>query len=174
MEESREIPPAEGTETAPEVEPDPIAEDLRKRNLRRNIGIAVGVVVFVAVLTLLFWGLATHPVFTSILRDISIVVLALVTVVIGLFLIVLIFQLQSLIVLLRDEVAPILESANDTAGTVRGTTTFVSDAVVSPMINAASYLSAVRQAGRVALGGSRKQRGKPVASPGRDKGSDTP
>jgi predicted PurR-regulated permease PerM len=174
MEENPKTPAADGTETTRVVEADPIAEELRKRNRRRNIGIAVAVVVFVAVLTLLFWGLASHPVFTSVLRDISIVVLAFVTVIIGLFLIVLIFQLQSLIVLLRDEVAPILESVNETAGTVRGTTTFVSDAVVSPMISAASYLSAVRQAGRVAFGGSRKKHSTAASTQGVDKGSSKP
>lgn len=168
MEEMPETPPDDGTGAIPVEEQDTIEEDLKKRDTRRNIGIAVAIVVFVVILTVLFWGLASHPIFTSILRDISIIVLALVTVVIGLFLIVLIFQLQSLIVLLRDEVAPILESVNETAGTVRGTTTFVSDAVVSPMINAASYVSAVREAGRVAFGGSTKKRRNPA--PGPDKG----
>jgi hypothetical protein len=77
-----------------------------------------------------------------------------------LFLAVLLFQLQSLIVVLRDEIQPLLESVNDTAGTVRGTTTFVSDAVVTPIIGVASYASGVSQALRsmkVLLGGPRRR-----------------
>ena len=102
------------------------------------------------------YGLVSHPPLTAILRDISIIVLALVTIITSIFLAILLFQLQSLIVLLRDEIYPILDSVNQTANTVRGTTNFVSDAVVSPMISAASYVSGVRQGLRVLVGGSRK------------------
>ena len=122
---------------------DPESEEGTDR--RRIIGIALIGVVLVAIVVLSIYGMATHPILTSVLRDISIIVLALVTLVIGLFLIILIFQLQSLIVLLRDEIGPILDSASETANTVRGTTTFVSDAVVTPLIHVASLASGVAQ-----------------------------
>jgi hypothetical protein len=83
--------------------------------------------------------------------------LALVTIVIGLFLVILVFQLQSLIVLLRDEVKPILDSANQTASTVRGTTTFVSDSVVKPMIGAASFAAGVGRTVRILTGTDQKK-----------------
>jgi len=119
------------------------------RNTRRTIMIAVVAIIIFAILIAAFYGLATHPLATAVLRDIAIIVLAFVTIVVGVFLAILIFQLQSLIVLLRDEIQPILQSANETANTVRGTTTFVTEAVVSPMISAASYVAAVRQTLRV-------------------------
>jgi amino acid transporter len=112
------------------------------------IGIVLIGIVVVVIIGLMLYGLATHPILTSILRDISIIALALVTLIIGLFLIILIFQLQSLIVLLRDEVRPILDSANETANTVRGTTTFVSDTVVTPMIHVVSLFAGVGQTWR--------------------------
>ena len=112
---------------------------------QRIIGFAIIGTIVVAIMALSIYGMVTHPILTSVVRDISIIVLALVTLTIGIFLIVLIFQLQSLIALLRDEIKPILESANETANTVRGTTTFVSDAVVSPMIQVASVASGVAQ-----------------------------
>jgi hypothetical protein len=120
--------------------------------------LVVATVIVLAVLLAAGYGLLTHPDLTAGLRDISIIVLAFVSVVIGLFLIVLIFQLQSLIALLRDEVGPILESANQTAGTVRGTTAFVSDAVVTPMINVASYASGVRHTIKVLTGGGNRSK----------------
>ena len=120
-------------------------ESEQRTDRLRIIGIALIGVVLVAIVVLSVYGMATHPVLTSVLRDISIIVLALITLIIGLFLIILIFQLQSLIVLLRDEIRPILDSANETANTVRGTTTFVSDAVVTPMIHMASLASGVAQ-----------------------------
>jgi hypothetical protein len=150
MEEIQEAAPLQLPESKPQTR-----EGL---STRQTVGLVLGAFVVLAIVGLTGYGLATHPIFTSVLRDISIIVLALVTIVIGLFLIVLIFQLQSLIALLRDEIKPILESANDTANTVRGTTVFVSDAVVTPMIQAASVASGVLQTLRVLAGGGQKKR----------------
>jgi hypothetical protein len=125
-------------------------------NVGRNVGIAAAVVVLLAIVGAATYGLVTHPVVTSVLRDVAIIVLALVTITIGLFLVILIFQLQSLIVLLRQEIKPILESTNETVSTVRGTTSFVSETLVQPMITAASYASAVRQTLSTLSGGKRK------------------
>jgi hypothetical protein len=136
--------------------------DLQSTGMSRGT-VAALVVIAVGVLAILLAGgyaLLTYPDFTAGLRDISIIVLAFVSVVIGLFLVVLIFQLQSLIALLREEVGPILESANQTATTVRGTTAFVSDAVVTPMINVASYASGVRHTIKVLTGGSNRRKGR--------------
>jgi hypothetical protein len=125
------------------------------------------VLVILGILGFAGYGLVTHPNLTAVLRDISIVVLALVTIVIGAFLAILIFQLQSLTALLRDEIKPILEAANDTASTVRGTTTFISDAVVTPVITAASYASAVRQTIKTLAGSSgRKDRSRKASDQG--------
>jgi len=124
----------------------------------QKIGIILGVLVFVLVISALFYGLMTHPAFTAGLRDVAIIVLALVTMITSVLLAVLLFQLQSLIVLLRDEIQPILQSINQTTGTVRGTATFVSDAVVSPMIEVAGYVSGVQKALKTLFGGSGGQR----------------
>jgi hypothetical protein len=147
MEEIHEAVTADTPETA---------ED-KGRRIARNIGIAVVVVLILAAIGASLYGLVSYPSFTAVLRDVFIIVLALVTIIIGLFLVILIFQLQSLIALLRDEIKPILESANETASTVRGTTTFVSDAVVTPVIQAASYAAAVRQTVKTLVGNSRKK-----------------
>lgn len=138
---------------------DKVKPDGGRRWGRTIAFVAVGVVVLAAIGASIYALIVSDrsSAVTGVLRDISIVVLALITIVIGLLLAVLIFQLQSLIVLLRNEIKPILDSANQTARTVRGTTTFVSDAVVTPVISAASFASAVRQAIRVLAGGRRKK-----------------
>jgi hypothetical protein len=115
----------------------------QESNVWRTVGIILAVLAVVVIVGAVFYGLATHPMFTAVLRDISIIVLALVTMITGLLLAILLFQLQSLIVLLRDEIQPILNSINETAGTVRGTTNFVSDSVVTPAIELASYVSGI-------------------------------
>jgi len=78
--------------------------------------------------------------------------LAALSLVIGALLIVLLLQLQSLIRLLREEIRPILDSAQDTMGTVRGTTAVVSEYVVSPVARAASIVAGIRQALEVLAG----------------------
>jgi acyl-CoA synthetase (AMP-forming)/AMP-acid ligase II len=160
MEKMEESTPAETTPAkVPEAAPQ------KDRTALKFAGIIGGIILVVAFLFLAgygFFSLVTQPtagvvVVMSVMRDFSIIILALVTIVIGAFLAVLMWQLQSLTVLLRDEIKPILESANETASTVRGTTTFVSDAVVTPMINAASYVTAVR----AFTVGSRRKAGRP-------------
>ena len=80
----------------------------------------------------------------SLLRDAAIIFVAFETLVIGILLIILMVQVQSLVVLLRDEIRPMLESANETLATVRGTTQFVSHNVVSPVVKWSGYLAGLQ------------------------------
>jgi len=82
-------------------------------------------------------------------RDIAIIVLCVESLIIGGLLIVLTLQLQGLIRLLEEELRPILASLQDTAGTVRGTATIVSDYVVSPVARLASIWEGVREGAEV-------------------------
>lgn len=165
MQETQDTTPVDMPEIGPETQdttpvdmPENGPESQERTDTRKIIGIVLIAVVVLAIVGATIFGMVTHPILTSILRDISIIVLALVTLIIGLFLIVLIFQLQSLIVLLRDEIKPILDSANETANTVRGTTTFLSDAVVTPLIRVASVASGVGQTFKTLLGTGHKQK----------------
>lgn len=85
----------------------------------------------------------------SFVRDLAIVLLAVESLVIGIVLIVLILEVRSLARLLRDEIKPILDSADETVRTVRGTTTFVSERFVTPMVRVSSFASGVAQALRI-------------------------
>lgn len=82
-------------------------------------------------------------------RDLAIVLLAVESLIIGILLIVLILQVVSLTRLLRDEIKPILNSADETVRTVRGTTTFVSDTFVTPVVRISSFAAGVTQALRI-------------------------
>jgi hypothetical protein len=90
------------------------------------------------------------------IRDVAIVILALESILIGLALIVTILQLRSLIRLLRDEITPMIRSVNDTVNIVRGTTDFVGDSVVDPVIRVASYGAKARRAIEVVFGRKRR------------------
>jgi hypothetical protein len=88
-------------------------------------------------------GPSPGSVVVGLLRDTAIVFVAFESLIIGALLIVLVLQLQSLTVLLRDEIKPMLEAANETMSTVRGTTKFVSHNVVSPVMKWSGYLAGV-------------------------------
>ena len=112
----------------------------------------VGLVVLMVFLSISAYratraGVGPSPgsVVVGLLRDTAIVFVAFESLLIGLLLVVLLLQLQSLIVLLRDEIKPMLEAANETVTTVRGTTKFVSHNVVSPVMKWSSYFAGVRR-----------------------------
>jgi K+ transporter len=133
-------PSALGPAVAQETQPD-------KRMIITLIAIAV-VVVLVLVGSILF--LAADPARTANIRDIFIIALSLVSLAIGVLLVVLVWQLQSLIVLLRNEIRPLLINANQTVNTVRGTTVFMSDSVARPAIRVVSFFSGLRSAASAA------------------------
>ena len=78
---------------------------------------------------------------TDKIRDIFIIFVALESLVIGVALVVLIVQLASLINLLQNEVKPILIATNDTVNTLRGTSEFLSENVVEPVIKLNGYMA---------------------------------
>jgi len=118
-----------------ESKPDPQA--LRKERLT-----IIGIVLLgVIILGLLVTGLVflISPGLTSIetvsrLRDIFIILMALESLLIGLALTILIIQIARLTNLLENEVKPILDSTNETISNLRGTTKFLSDNLVEPVI----------------------------------------
>lgn len=85
----------------------------------------------------------------SFVRDLAIILLAVESLVIGVVLIILVLEIRNLAKMLKEEIKPILESADETARTVRGTTVFVSENLVNPMVRVSSFASGVMQALRI-------------------------
>ncbi len=105
-------------------------------------------------------------------RDVAIVLLAVVSLVIGVLLVLLLVQMRSLVRTLRDEVAPILKTTQDTASRLGGTVHLVSDTVVTPLIKVNSTAAGVRQAWNTLRGararGAHRTAGKRGSSPTSD------
>ena len=111
--------------------------------------VAIGVVVFAVFLVASVFAVVAmlkSPDQTETIRDIVIVFMAGEALVIGLALVVLIVQLARLTALLQNEIRPILTSTQETLDTVRGTTAFLGNNLVDPVIKANSSLAAVRRA----------------------------
>jgi hypothetical protein len=114
--------------------------------------LSVGLIVLLVFLSMdayraAYTGAGPSPgaVVVGLLRDAAIVFVAFETMVIGVLLILLMVQVRSLVVLLRDEIKPMLEAANETLATLRGTTQFVSHNVVSPVMKWSGYLAGLQR-----------------------------
>ncbi len=110
------------------------------------IGIGVLLLALIAGVVLAVISMVRNPAQTETIRDIVIIFMAVEALIIGLVLILLIVQIARLTDLMRNEIKPILDSTNETLGTLRGTTKFLSDNLVKPVVKVNSSMAAVRKA----------------------------
>lgn len=128
------------------------------RNQRQIIIIIIITVVLFLVLTTAAIVLLLQPTTdTERIANVFIIFMALESLFLGITMVVLIIQLARLINLLQNEIAPILESTNETVNTLRGTSEFLSDNLVEPVIKVNEQMAGVRQL-FVALGLIRRPR----------------
>jgi hypothetical protein len=73
-------------------------------------------------------------VLSATIRDIAIIIIAIQSIVIGVLIAVLIWQIWRLVKIVQTELMPIIEDTQATVKTVRGTAEFVSHNVVDPVI----------------------------------------
>jgi NADH:ubiquinone oxidoreductase subunit K len=127
------------------IEDAPSAEELREQR-RTMIGLIIGGVVLLALIVAGVVFLLSQPADTTgKIRDVFIIFMALESILIGLALIILIVQIAQLINLLQNEIKPIIDSTNETVSTLRGTTQFLSDNLVKPVIKLNEYLAGMQQ-----------------------------
>ena len=125
----------------------PASSPEEPKQQRKMVFIIVGVVVLLLVLliggtyVLLLPGIDTAKV-----RDLFIIYMGFQSLVIGLVLVILMIQLARLINMLQNEIKPILDSTNETVNHLRGTTMFLSDHIVDPVIKLNEYLAGITQA----------------------------
>lgn len=102
------------------------------------------------------WLARNHPSETEVIRDLFIIGLALETCVFGIVMIIGTIMLIRLVNTVEFEIKPLLRQTNETIGTVRGTTRFVSKNVVQPVSKAGGFIIGVRRGLRVLFGDPRK------------------
>ncbi len=119
-------------------------EELRKQ--RRVIigGILIFLLIFI-IIAVAVWALIQPTTNTATIRDIFIIFMAFESFIIGLTLIILMIQLARLINLLQNEIKPIINSTNETVNTLRGTTVFLSNNLVEPVMKLNEYMAAFQQ-----------------------------
>jgi hypothetical protein len=129
--------------------PSPEEDAAKKAAMRKQrwiiIGIITGVIIVLGLLVWAIIALYQHPDSAASLRDIFIILIAFESLIVGAALVVLIVQVAGLINLLQNEVRPILISTKETISTLRGTTEFLSENLVEPVIKMNSYLAGLKK-----------------------------
>jgi hypothetical protein len=139
------------TETKQSIVPvESVPQPPQKEEQPKGVQIWLIVVVAVALLALLataiFFLAKAPPTVTTQIRDIFIILMAFEFLVLGAALIILIVQLAKMVNLLQNEVKPILEATSETVKTLKGTTDFLSNNLVEPVIKLNGYLAGIKKA----------------------------
>lgn len=109
------------------------------------LAIVIGALILVGLIVGLFFLARAEGQVVTQVRDIFIILMALMMVVIGVALVVLIIQLANLTNLLQHEIKPILNSTTDTVNTLKGTVRFLSDNVTEPVIKLNESLASIKK-----------------------------
>lgn len=130
------------------VTPEAPSEETQKTQQKIRIWLVILVAVLVVLLlgTAIFFLFRANPAVTTQIRDIFIIVLSLEFMILGAALVVLIIQLAKLINLLQNEVKPILDATTETVNTLKGTTSFLSENLVEPVIKLNGYMAGLKKA----------------------------
>lgn len=118
----------------------------RKSRLRRRLFLYGGILLLVLAATaagLVF--LSRDEAQTRVARDIFLILLALEFMVVGVALTVLIVQLARLTLLVEMELRPMLENANETLDALRGTTLFLNETLVEPVLKLHGSLAGIQR-----------------------------
>lgn len=130
------------------------------RPLISRVYVALGIIglLFLAILFILgiVWLARTQAATIEALRDLMIITLAMVSCLFSIVIIILTTMLIRLVNMLEFEIKPILKKTNETLGTVRGTTNFMSENVVRPVTRASSNIAGIRQGIKTLFGDPRK------------------
>jgi fucose permease len=117
---------------------------------RNSRGLTVGIILLGL---LLLGGLVAATIFllqpgapTEAIRDLFIIFVAFEFLIIGVALVLLLVQLARLVNLLQNEIGPILDSASEAAQTMRGTSRFLSDRLVAPVVKISAGVAGFRRA----------------------------
>ena len=124
---------------------DPAQKEAQGRQRTIIVTVAVVLVILIALIVVAVYYLLQPAAPTETIRDIFIIFMALESLLIGVALVVLIVQFASLINLLQNEIRPILDATNETVNHLRGTTEFLGENVVEPVIKLSSYMAGMQR-----------------------------
>jgi magnesium-transporting ATPase (P-type) len=136
----------------------PTKEQLNKQRRATVIISLIVIVILALIITALV--LLLHPntpeSYVARIRDVFIIIMAFESLLIGSVLVILILQLARLTNLIQNEIKPILDSTNETVSTLRGTTAFISNNLLEPIMKLNEYLAGLMRLFEIIKLGKRK------------------
>ena len=109
------------------------------------IAVLVGIILLVSIVVSIVWLMNQPLPKVTQIRDVFIIFMALMSLLTSASLVILLIQLARLINLLQNEIKPIVESTNETVSNLRGTTMFLSENMVGPVIKLNEYMAGFSQ-----------------------------
>jgi hypothetical protein len=131
--------PSEGVEQLPEP------TEMTPEQKRAVIGVVIAFIILLVLIIATTVYLLQPTTNTAKIRDVFIIFMALQSILTGMTLVILMIQLARLTNLLQNEIKPILDSTNETLNNLRGTTNFLSDNLVEPVIKLNEYTAGLSQ-----------------------------
>jgi hypothetical protein len=136
-----QLPPPTGQE----LPDDPTDLTREQKQAMIIVGIVTLVILILTSVAIYYLGFVASLGQVTRIRDIFIIFMALTSLLSGLALVILLIQVTRLTNLLQNEIKPILDSTNETVSTLRGTTAFLSNNLVEPVIKLNEYLAGFTQ-----------------------------
>jgi hypothetical protein len=130
----------QGPSALPQVDP-----EIARRQRMIVTALIVGGIIFIVLVVLMVILLLQPGVPTEAIKNVFIIFLAVEMLVVGIAVVVLTVQVATLINLLQNEVRPMLESTNETINTLRGTTEFLGENLIEPIIQLNEYLASLKR-----------------------------
>jgi len=131
----------------------PITTTDAERQMRRRMTlIGIGIAIIAVVILLAFAVMIAAGVIGEV-RDVVIILLATESLIIGGVTLFLLYQMIMLVTLLREELIPLIQSAQETVNSARGTTVYVSRKIIVPSAKAASTAARLQAMARVLFKG---------------------
>jgi hypothetical protein len=108
--------------------------------------IIIGIVALLTIITLggILYLLLTVENLATNFRDLLIIILAIESMMIGMGLLLMLWEIYKLIVLLREEVMPLIHSTKQTVEQIQHTTTFIGQSVAEPVISTRGFLTGAK------------------------------
>jgi hypothetical protein len=134
-------------------EDQPVVPTDAEREMRRRMTlIGIGIAIIAVLILLSFAGMIALGIIEEV-RDIVIILLATESLIIGGVTLFLLYQIIMLITLIREELIPLIQSAQETVNSARGTTVYVSRKIVVPSVRAATTVARLQTMARVLFKG---------------------
>ena len=134
-------------------EDQPITTTDTERQMRRRMTLmGIGIAIIAVLILLGFAAMIAAGVIDEV-RDIVIILLAVESLIIGGVTLFLLYQMIMLLTLIREELIPLIQSAQDTVNSARGTTVYISRKIVVPSAKAATTVARLQTMARVLFKG---------------------